>query len=98
MILGFKCHREAEVAFGVFMAAVDFGVIGKRHELLEGPVHLFGRALEEATAARSEQRVAAKEIITEQIGNMASGVAWDKKNLSSFLTDNDLVSFINPVR
>ena len=83
VILGFQGHGETEVAFGVFVTAVDFCVIGKAHELREGPVHLFRGSLEESPTAGSEQGVAAKKIITEEISDMSRGVARNEKDRST---------------
>ena len=85
MIFGFQGHGETKIAFRVFVAAVDFCIVGKPHELLERPVHLFRCALEETTAAGSEQRVAAKKIITEEISDMSRGMARNEKDTSRAL-------------
>ena len=86
MIFGFQGHGETKVAFRVFVTAVDFCIVGKPHELLEGPVHLFRCALEETTAAGSEQRIAAKKIITEEISDMSRGVARNEKDTSAYFS------------
>ena len=95
MIFGFQGHRETKVAFRVFVTAVDFCIVGKPHELLERLVHLFRCALEETTAAGSEQRVATKKIITEEIGDMSRGVTRNKKDTSALFSNDDLISLVN---
>ena len=58
-------------------------------------MHLFRGSLEETTAAGSEQRVATKKIITEEISNMSRGVTWNEKDTSALFPNDDLISLLN---
>ena len=65
------------LACGVFVAAIDLGVVGQRAQLEQRLPHHLGRALDHAAAADREQRVAGEgELVgREQIGDVAGGVA-----------------------
>src|SRR5690242_18939480 len=94
----FQRHGETKIAIRVLVTAVHFCIVGKPHELLEGPVHLFRGSLEETTAAGSEQGVAAKKIIAEEISDMSRGLARNEKDASALLANGDLISLLNAAR
>ena len=96
-IFRFHRHGEAEIALGIFMAAIDFGVVRQRHQFLERSVHLFRRAFEEPAATCGEQRVAAKKIVFEKISDVPGGVAGNKKNFALELADLDFIAFFDAV-
>ena len=73
-IFGFDREGETEVAFGVFVAAIDLRVIRQVHQLFERPVHLRGSAFEKSPAPSRKERITAEKIIIEKIGDMASGM------------------------
>src|SRR5690606_38754552 len=51
-------QREAGVGGGVFVGAVDDGVVGQRRQPLQAGPHLLGGAFEDPPAAQREQGVA----------------------------------------
>jgi hypothetical protein len=68
---------EAGVRGGVFVGAVDGGVVGQGGQLGQRAPHLFGRALEQSAAAEGEQGVADEGDVVGcvVIGDVAQGVA-----------------------
>ena len=58
---GSTARGEAQVGERVLVAAVHARRVGQRRELRQRRPHLRGRALEQAAAARGEQRVAAEQ-------------------------------------
>ena len=76
-VLRLDGEREAGVGLRVLVAAVDHGLLGQRHQLLQRLPHHLRVALDDAAAADGEQRVADEGHAGrgDPVGDVAGGVA-----------------------
>lgn len=79
-IAGFDHSGEADILQGVFVGAIDLGVIGQGGKFGQRCVHLLRRAFEQAAAAAGKQGVATKQAVYSIIGDVAGSVAGHVKH------------------
>ena len=65
---------EAQIAEGIFVGAIDGGILRQCGELLQAVEHLRCRALKEAPATCGEEGVAAEKRVFPDIGEMIAGM------------------------
>ncbi len=74
---------KGQIGLGVFVGAVDHGLIGQGAQLLQGGVHLLRRALEQAAAAGGKQGVTAKQRVMADIADVAAGMPGSVEHLEA---------------
>ncbi|MNE60285.1 hypothetical protein D3C80_1554210 [compost metagenome] len=97
-VLWFHGLGEAQVAQGVFVGAVHFGVGRQCSQALQGGMHLLRGALEHPPATGSEQRVAAEQQGRGRLAaierDMPEGMAGDGNDLEGQAQYADLVAVV----
>src|SRR5918994_22621 len=97
MVFRLETHGEAQIAFGVFMTAINLSIVRQRHQFFKRGVHLLRCSLEEAAASRSEQGIPAEKIVTQYISDVAGRVTGNKEDPAAKLTDGNFIAFIHAV-
>ena len=87
---------EAAIALGIFMAAIDFGVVGQGHQLGQAGPHHLRIAFEQPPAAHQEQRVAGKGIAVDDKGDGAPGMGRHLQHLHLAAVKFPARGFVHP--
>ncbi len=93
---GIDAEREPGVGGGVFVGAIDQGLVGQGGQALEAGPHLLGRTLEQAPAAQREQGVADEDdaVFGVMVGDVAEGVAAGLQHAEHGLAEAHLVALM----